>query len=163
MQTCDIENFMTSTLVVISPQRSLAEASRLMRAHSIRHLPVVQRDKVVGVLSQRDVYLIETLSNTDPEEIRVEEAMTRESLLVDPEEPLHAVSRKMANLEVGSAVVVRDGKLLGLFTVTDALRALAFQPRSCRILTRAPGLRSVCKGAMPRAYSPSRAPAPGSV
>jgi len=125
MDVREIEHFMTSALVVVDPQRSLAEASRLMRAHAIRHLPVVRGGQVVGILSQRDVYLIETLSNADPAEIRVEEAMTNEPLFVEPDEPVHLVARKMASRKIGSAVVAHNGRLLGLFTVTDALRALA--------------------------------------
>jgi acetoin utilization protein AcuB len=121
----NIERFMSRVLVVVDPRQSLGEASQLMRGHGIRHLPVVQAGEVVGILSQRDVYLVETLSNASPREISVEEAMTREPFHVDPEEPLHSVARSMAARRIGSVVVSRDGKLLGLFTVTDALQALA--------------------------------------
>ena len=120
-----IENFVSQALVVVRPQDSLAHASALMRGHGIRHLPVVQGGDVVGLLSQRDVYLLETLSDTPPAEIRVEEAMTREPFLVDPEESVQSVASRMAERRIGSAVVARGGKLLGLFTATDALRALA--------------------------------------
>ncbi len=125
MRQQSIESFMSTVLVVIDPRRSLGEASRLMRLHDIRHLPVVDRGRVVGLLSQRDVYLVETLSDSDPEEIRVEEAMTPEPFVVDPEDPVHSVAHRMAEKKLGSAVVAHEGKLLGLFTVTDALRALA--------------------------------------
>lgn len=130
MQFQGIEYFMTRVLVVVDPKQSLGDASRLMRGHGIRHLPVVHAGEVVGILSQRDVYLVETLSSAPPEEIRVEEAMTREPFLVDPEESVHGVASRMAARKIGSAVVVRDGKLLGLFTVTDALRALAVFARA---------------------------------
>jgi acetoin utilization protein AcuB len=130
MQGQGIENFMSRVLVVVDPQQSLGDASRLMRGHAIRHLPVVHKGEVVGILSQRDVYLVETLSNASPGEIRVEEAMTHEPFLVDPEESVHSVASRMAARKIGSAVVARDGKLLGLFTVTDALRALAVFARA---------------------------------
>jgi acetoin utilization protein AcuB len=125
MRSDAIENFMSHVLVVVDPQQTLAHAARLMRGHEIRHLPVVERGEIVGILSQRDMYLLETLSDTAPEEIRVEEAMTHEPFVVDPEEPLHSVASRMAARRIGSAVVARDQQLLGLFTVTDALRALA--------------------------------------
>lgn len=130
MQSLTIENFMSQVLVVVDPNQSLSEASRLMRGHKIRHLPVVHQGQVVGILSQRDVYLVETLSDAGPEEIRVEEAMTHEPFLVDPEESVESVASRMAARKIGSAVVARDGKLLGLFTVTDALRALAVFARA---------------------------------
>ena len=125
MKSQNIERFMSRVLVVVDPRQSLSEASQLMRGHGIRHLPVVRAGEVVGILSQRDVYLVETLSSAAPGEITVEEAMTRDPFHVDPEEPLHSVASSMAARRIGSVVVSRGGRLLGLFTVTDALQALA--------------------------------------
>jgi acetoin utilization protein AcuB len=130
MQGQSIERFMSRVLVVVGPRQTLGEASRLMRGHGIRHLPVVEHGDVVGILSQRDVYLVETLSGARPEEIRIEEAMTREPFFVEPEDTLEAVAEHMASRRIGSAIVARDGVLLGLFTVTDALRALAVYARA---------------------------------
>jgi acetoin utilization protein AcuB len=120
-----IENYMTSVLIVIAPEQPIAEAARLMRLHGVRHLPVVREGRVIGLLSQRDVYLIETLRDVDPRRVRVEEAMTTDVYAVDPEESVVSVARHMADKRIGSAVVEHNGKLLGLFTTTDSLRALA--------------------------------------
>src|SRR5690349_263459 len=130
MQGRAIENFMSHVLVVVGPRQTLGEASRLMRGHGIRHLPVVEHGKVIGILSQRDVYLVETLAVSRPEEIRVEEAMTSDPFLVEPEDSLESVAEHMASRRIGSAIVAHDGVLLGLFTVTDALRALAVYARA---------------------------------
>jgi acetoin utilization protein AcuB len=120
-----IEHYMSSVLVVVGPKQPIAEASRLMRLHEIRHLPVVDRGRTVGVISQRDVYLLETLEDVDPARVLVEEAMTREMYTVVPDERVDVVAREMADRKIGSAVVARGEQLLGLFTTTDALRALA--------------------------------------
>ena len=53
----------------------MAAAHRLMRRHKIRHLPILQEGKLVGVLSQRDLYFLETLKDVNPEEVNVSEAM----------------------------------------------------------------------------------------
>ena len=115
---------MSSVLVVVGPKQPIAEASRLMRLHEIRHLPVVDRGRTIGVISQRDVYLLETLQDVDPTRVLVEEAMTREMYTVGPDERVDVVAREMAARKIGSAVVARGAQLLGLFTTTDALRAL---------------------------------------
>lgn len=120
-----IERYMSSVLVLVGPKETIADASRHMRLHDIRHLPVVDGKKLVGILSQRDVYLIETLRDIDPTSVLVEEAMTRELYEVEPEEPITNVALHMAERRIGSAVVAHNGRLLGLFTTTDALRALA--------------------------------------
>ncbi len=120
-----IEHFASTVLVRVEPRQSLFEASRLMREHDIRHLPVIQDGQLRGILSQRDIYLVETLTQASPHDIRVEEAMTREVFHVDGEEPVWKVAREMAERRVGAALVMRGSKIHGLFTTTDALRALA--------------------------------------
>lgn len=120
-----IENYMSSVLVVIGPQDTLAEAARRMRLHEIRHLPVVDGKHVIGVLSQRDVYLVETFKGVDPSRVLVEEVMRKDPYVVEAEDSLTKVASTMAERKIGSAIVAHDGKLLGLFTTTDALRALA--------------------------------------
>jgi acetoin utilization protein AcuB len=78
----------------------------------------------VGLLSQRDLHLIETLRDVDPKEVLVEEAMTQDAYTVAPETPLGGVAREMARHKYGSAVIVRGAEVLGIFTTTDALQAL---------------------------------------
>jgi acetoin utilization protein AcuB len=120
-----IERYMSSVLVTVRSSETIADASRHMRLHGIRHLPVLDGEKLVGILSERDVGLIESLRDLDPTQVLVEDAMTEDPYQVDPEEPIARVVTEMAERRIGSAVVAHDGKLLGLFTTTDALRALA--------------------------------------
>lgn len=125
LHVAPIERFMSTVLVVIAPEQPLMEAARLMRLHSIRHLPVVRKGRLVGILSQRDVHLLETLQDVDPARVLVEEAMVRDVFTVEPDEPIDRVASGMAERRIGTAVVAHGDKLLGLFTTTDALRALA--------------------------------------
>jgi len=120
-----IDKYMTTVLILVEPGQSIAEAARLMRLHDIRHLPVVKKGKIVGILSRDDVHLIETLEDIDPKRVTVDEAMTEDPYIVEPDEPIHTVAKEMAARKIGSAVVAHGGKLLGIFTTTDALLALA--------------------------------------
>ena len=120
-----IEHFTTTVMIVVEPTRTLAEAARLMREHSIRHLPIVEDGEPIGVISERDVHLVETLPDVDPARITVAEAMRDELYLVDPEAPLDQVARHMAEHRYGCAIVARGSRIVGLFTTTDALRALS--------------------------------------
>jgi len=119
-----IETFMTRSVHTIGTKAPLAEAHRLMNDHGIRHLPVLEGGRLVGLLSQRDLHLIETLRDVDPKEVLVEEAMTQDAYTVAPETPLGGVAREMARHKYGSAVIVRGAEVLGIFTTTDALQAL---------------------------------------
>jgi acetoin utilization protein AcuB len=125
-----VQRFMTVAPVVIGSDRPLAEAHREMRRRNIRHLPVVEGGALVGLLSQRDLYLLETLRGVDPATETVREAMTPEPYAVPPGAPLDEVAATMAARKYGSAVVVDRGAVIGVFTTTDALRALAWALRS---------------------------------
>jgi acetoin utilization protein AcuB len=129
-----VQEFMTVAPVVIGTKRTLADAHRIMRERSIRHLPVVDGGALVGVVSQRDLYLLETLEAVDPATETVEEAMTTDPFAVSPGAPLDEVAAEMAKRKLGSAVVVDRGSVIGLFTTVDALRALATLLRRTRRL-----------------------------
>jgi len=116
---------MTISPYVISSHATLAQAHRMMREHNIRHLPVVDDDRLVGLVSQRDIYMLETLRGVDPLTETVAEAMSADPFTVPPEAPLDEVALAMATHKYGSAVVVDGGAVVGLFTIVDALRALA--------------------------------------
>ncbi len=120
-----VQRHMTLRPQVISSRHTLAQAHQLMRERNIRHLPVVDDGRLVGVVSQRDLYLLETLRAVDPASETVKEAMSREPFAVRPDAPLDDVALAMAERKYGSAVVVDQGVVVGLFTTVDALRALA--------------------------------------
>jgi acetoin utilization protein AcuB len=97
----------------------------MMREHKVRHLPVLHGGKLVGLLSQRDLLLVETIKNVDPEVVTVQEAMTEDLMTTSPEEPLKTVVQEMSDRKIGSAVVFSEGKVIGIFTSTDALQAFS--------------------------------------
>ncbi len=120
-----VDKYMTPSPHSVGQEQSLAQAHKLMRAHHIRHLPVLHGGKLVGVLSDRDLHLIETLRDVDPETVTVEEAMSPTVYTVSPRAPLDEVVREMAHHKYGCAVIEDNGKLVGVFTTVDAMRAFA--------------------------------------
>jgi acetoin utilization protein AcuB len=115
---CPIRDFMTLSPHSIGRTQSLSTALERMRAHDVRHLPVLDGGRIVGVLSQRDVLFVETLRDVDPSTVTVEEA-------VAPDVPLAEVAAEMAQHKYGCVAVVDHGHVAGIFTSVDALRALA--------------------------------------
>jgi acetoin utilization protein AcuB len=120
-----IEKYMSTVLVVIAPTQPLSEAIRLMRLHEVRHLPVVSKNKVVGILSQRDVYLMQSIDRGASIDVLISEAMTSDPYTVEPDEAIDRVARAMVRKRIGAAIVTHNDRLLGLFTTTDALLAIA--------------------------------------
>ena len=124
-RTTKIRHVMTLAPHTIGSDQPLSVAHRLMREHQLRHLPVLRAGKLVGVLSQRDLFFLESLTGVDIEIDRVADAMTQDVYTAHPDDALRDVARIMANRKYGCAVVVEQGRLIGIFTVTDALRHLA--------------------------------------
>jgi len=119
-----IARFMTRAPHTIGQEQTLAAAHRMMRAHSIRHLPVLDGGKLVGILSQRDLHFIETLKDVDPEQVSVREAMSQDVFAVEPQASLESVAADMAKRKYGCAVVIDNTHVAGVFTTVDALEAL---------------------------------------
>lgn len=109
----------------VGRDQSLSAASEMMREHQCRHLPVLHGGQLVGILSDRDVYLLETLQDVDETKVTVEEAMTQEVYSVAPDAALKAVVDEMASHKYGAAVVMVGKTVTGIFTTIDALRALS--------------------------------------
>ena len=125
---------MTEPAVSIEPTRSLLEAARLMVDHQIRHLPVVDHGELVGMLSDRDIRTIagdparyvEARQGHGSRTLNVQDAMAEAPLTIHGESPLTEVANRLADERVGAlAVVDADGKLIGIVSYVDALRALA--------------------------------------
>ena len=116
---------MTTTPVTVDPSDSLEAASKLMHEHNIRHLPALRDGKLVGILSSRDVALIETLKDVDPKKVTVEDAMTANPYVVSPDALITDVATEMAEKKYGAALIAQNDHLVGVFTAVDACRVLA--------------------------------------
>lgn len=120
-----VARYMTATPHSIDRDQTLATAHALMQTQGIRNLPVLDAGKLAGILSQRDLYFVEALGATDQDTVTVDEAMSQEAFSVRPESTVEEVALEMADHKYGCAVVMEGGRVVGVFTTTDALCALA--------------------------------------
>jgi acetoin utilization protein AcuB len=119
--------YMTPFPYSIDVDAPLAEAHAFLRERHIRHLPVTERGELMGVLTDRDIKLAlgPDLGSPPERELSVRDVFQPEAYVVDAGAPLLTVAATMAERHLGSALVTRAGKLVGIFTTTDACRALA--------------------------------------
>lgn len=120
-----ISHYMTALPCTVDRDASLADAHAIMRGQLIRHLPVVHDGTLVGVVTQRDLHLLETIGDVDLETTLVSEAMTENPFIVTGDTALDDVVEIMADKKYGSAIVVGRGGVEGIFTAVDACRVLA--------------------------------------
>lgn len=119
-----VSDYMTEVPAVVETGMRIGDALDRMYRANIRHLPVVDEGRaLVGVISTRDIAGA-ALLGLDPANARVESVMSRAVYACAVETPLVEVVEHMERERIGSAVVTRAGEPCGMFTTTDALRAL---------------------------------------
>jgi len=121
----EVRTYMSTSPITIGAAQSMAAASQLMKDHAIRHLPVLRGGQLVGVVSDRDVKIVEALPDVDPESVSVDEAIGQEAYSDAPDDDRGQVARHVHTHKYGSAVVMEGKKVVGIFTTIDALAALA--------------------------------------
>jgi acetoin utilization protein AcuB len=128
-----VRNKMTSNVITASPETTLADALKLTRGNRIRHLPVVENNKLVGIVTDRDLRLAMPpiwASDTDHALLRdalvtkqVEEVMVTEIITTSPTTPIEDAARKLYEHRIGCLPVMEGEELVGIITETDLLRA----------------------------------------
>ncbi len=121
-----IEQVMTCSPVVVDLNDSLAKAQGVMAGGGFRHVPVVDAGNVVSMISNRDANIAVAAHKgmRTAEELKVEDVCTLQTYMVEPDTQLDEVVTYMADNHIGSTLIARDGRLLGIFTATDACRVL---------------------------------------
>jgi acetoin utilization protein AcuB len=118
-----VKKFMSSKLVTVSEEASIAEAVNLLKKHSIRHLPVVKGEKVVGLVTETE--LRGAIFPAMLEDLTVKDVMISQPVTVDPEAPLEEAARLIYHNKVTALPVVdKTGELRGIISMVDMLLAL---------------------------------------
>ena len=120
-----VQDVMTPQPLTIRRGEPLSTAREMMRTHRCRNLPVLEHGELVGVMTERDLYLLERLGGANVDSAEANDAMITDAYAVPPDAPLSEVARQMATERYGCAVVIERGRVIGIFTTTDALRVLA--------------------------------------
>ena len=122
-QAVRVRNIMTKDVVTLSLDADLHEAGSLMKEFDIRHLPVVEDGRLIGLVTENDVR--GAMFPAMIEEISVKDLMIADPVTVDPETMLEDAARMIYRNKIGCLPVVdEDRMLLGIVTVADMLAAL---------------------------------------
>lgn len=118
---------MTSFPYFVEVDDTVGRMERLMDEHEIRHLPVQEKGRVVGVVSERDLHHIvkRTASVAEKSKITARDVMVADPYIVPFRAPLNEVVSEMAKRHIGSVIILRRGKLAGVLSATDVCRILA--------------------------------------
>ncbi|HAZ13606.1 MAG: hypothetical protein A2X86_13825 [Bdellovibrionales bacterium GWA2_49_15] len=107
----------------VQVEETIQNIEDLMNMRGVRHIPVLRGTEIVGIISQRDLLLMSKYDQSN--HFTAEDIMSEDPYIVDKGTPLSEVAFEMSKNKIGSAVVQDEyGRLLGIFTTTDALNAL---------------------------------------
>lgn len=131
-----VAQIMTTDVITVGPQSSVATAIRLMRQGQLRRLPVVEDGVLVGIVTSGDLRRITGLASIlkDPSQdnflwrhIPVANVMSRSPISLTPDAPISAAAQLLVTHKIGGLPVVDQGRLVGIITVTDLLQTLIEQ------------------------------------
>ena len=132
-----VRDWMTESLITITPQTTLPEAQRIMFEHNIRRLLVLNSDKLVGIVTLGDIREAKpsdatTLSiyelNYLMDRLTAKDFMTPDPITIPLDATIGEAARLMVEHKIGALPVVEKDKLVGIITETDLCRLLMSQP-----------------------------------
>ena len=117
-----VDEYTTPSPVTVSSSTSMPDLMAIMKNYEIRHIPVVDNDVAVGIISDRDLKMMMNVEGASA--LQAGDLMHEDPFTVESGTSLEQVVLEMSKNKIGSAIVNNDGNIVGIFTSTDALNAL---------------------------------------
>ncbi|MFN8626927.1 MAG: CBS domain-containing protein [Candidatus Binatia bacterium] len=112
-----VRDHMSSKVITVTRDCSRSTAQALLHKHRFRQLPVLRKDRLVGIVTDRD------LRGAAPGKKTVAEVMTANPSIVAPAAPIDEAARLLRSLKIGALPVVEQARLIGIITTSDILDA----------------------------------------
>lgn len=131
-----ISQIMTKELITLTPTQSLYDAERLFKKHNIRHIPVVEGKKIIGVLSYSDLLRISFADLTDEEDavesvvynaFTIPQVMAKTPITITSDITIKEVAEILSKQSFHSLPVTENNELVGIVTTTDLINYLLEQ------------------------------------
>ncbi|CAN5843851.1 acetoin utilization AcuB family protein [soil metagenome] len=126
-----VRDAMTRELITLEPEASAARAWGICREKGIRHLPIVEEGRLVGLISDRDLRDVSPPRGDRDQEntlgwVRLRDIMSTDIFAIHPLDTIDHAAREIHDRKIGCLPVIDDGKLVGIITSQDMMRTLAF-------------------------------------
>ncbi len=117
-----VEEWMVKNPIVVTRDQKIQDCINLMREHSIRHLPVVEKKKLIGLVTESD--LREVFLATLIEDVTIEGVMISDPMTVTPDTEIEDAAKLIYYHKIGGLPVVDEyGQVVGILTVADLVEA----------------------------------------
>ena len=117
----NVESWMVRKLITIGKEEGVLDALAIMKKHSIRHLPVIEKDMFVGLVTSGD--LKQAILASMLERLKVGDIMIQNPVTITKDTPLERAAKIIFEKNIGCLPVVEEGRIIGIITVKDILKA----------------------------------------
>lgn len=119
----ELKDYINKEPVSIHCEETLVKAENLMMMKNCRHLPVTEKGKVIGVISDRDLKILNCMNNLPREEKKLKDILNPEFYTVEIDTNIADVVKKIYNERIDYALVMKNGNFIGIITHIDILQA----------------------------------------
>lgn len=130
-----LSDIMTKELVTCSPNESIAQAAQKMQDCNIGLCPVVEGDRLVGVVTDRDITIRAVAKGKDVQSTNVSEVMTADPITAEEAMEAEEVCEIMSEHQIRRLPVMRDNKLIGIIALADLALDLEEEELVAEVLT----------------------------
>ena len=116
-----VKDAMVTRVITITPEKTVAEAAKIMITQNIGGLVVVENKEPVGIITEKDFTKL-IASKKDPYQLKIREAMSSPLITVSPETSIMDAAKLMTKSNIRKLPVKQDGKLVGIITAEDIVR-----------------------------------------
>jgi len=130
----ELKDIMVKDVITVNPNATVKDATKLMNKHNIGCLIVVDKGKVVGIVTERDILRKIVEASKNPEKTKVSEIMSTKLLVAAPNMDVVDAAKMMLQRKIKKLPIVTNKKLVGLVSLTDIARTVRIQPEMMNVI-----------------------------
>lgn len=123
IESAKVSDVMVKKVITTGPKMKIYEAARLMREQNTYSLPVTEENRLIGIITARDIVRRIIADRKRYEDALVEEHMTREVITSSPDESVSVASKKMHTHKVGQLPVLEGVRIVGMLSQMDIIQS----------------------------------------
>jgi CBS domain-containing protein len=116
------EEIMSKRIVTISKDKTAYDAASLMRKHDIGALPVIEKGKCIGILTESDIFKDVVAKNILPKKVLVKNIMSKKAITLPPDAKIFEINKVLAKHNIRRVLIAEDNKLIGIVSASDLIR-----------------------------------------
>jgi CBS domain-containing protein len=119
-----VQEWMQRNVITVPIAATAHDAAKQMAKHNVSSVVIVQKNKPLGIITERDITQKLAAKNLMPDKIKAEEIMTKTIFSVSPESSILDVCITLNDKHIKKAIVLEKGSLVGIISLTDILHGL---------------------------------------